>query len=265
MNPPDGTPPALHHDRLRATSFGGEAALYDRARPSYPDELIDDLVALKPKHVLDVGCGTGKVARLLATRGCDVTGVEPDPRMAAVARSRGFRVEVATFEAWEPAGRRFDLLVSGQAWHWVEPTYGAAKAADLLVPEGHLAAFWNLGAHDPAVLALLDPVYRRVVPEIAAETTALRVPMRDQRSRAESLQAAAGFGNVEVRSYPWEARYTREQWLEFLATHSDHARLEPARREELLAEVGAVIDGLGGTLLFYFQTVLILATRAPAA
>ena len=246
-------------------SFGGEAELYDRARPSYPGELIDDLMGLKPARVLDVGCGTGKVARLLAAHGCDVTGVEPDPRMADVARSRGIRVEEATFEAWEPAGRRFDLLVSGQAWHWVEPVEGAAKAAKVLVPGGHLAAFWNLGAHDPAVLAVLDPVYHRVAPEIAAETTALRVPKRDQQSRAGSLQAAAGFGTVEVRSYPWEAQYTRERWLEFLATHSDHARLEPARRTELFTAVGAAIDGLGGTLPFHFQTVLILATRAAPA
>jgi SAM-dependent methyltransferase len=246
-------------------SFGGEAALYDRARPSYPDELIDDLVALKPERVLDVGCGTGKVARLLAARGCDVLGVEPDPRMAGVARSGGIRVEVATFEAGEPTGRRFDLLVSGQAWHWVEPSRGAAKAADVLLPGGHLAAFWNLGAHDPEALAVLEPVYRRVVPEIAGDTTALRVAMPDQRSRADGLDAAAGFSTVEVRSYPWEARYTRDQWLDFLATHSDHARLEPKRREELFAEVGAAIDGLGGTLPFHFQTVLILAARAAAA
>jgi SAM-dependent methyltransferase len=246
-------------------SFGGEAALYDRARPSYPDELIDDLVALKPGRVLDVGCGTGKVARLLAARGCDVLGVEPDSRMADVARSHGIRVEVATFEAWEPTGRRVDLLVSGQAWHWVEPTRGAAKAAGVLLPGGHLAAFWNLGAHDAAVLAVLEPVYRRRVPEIAGNTTALRAPMPDQRSRADSLDAGAGFSTVKVRSYPWEARYTREQWLDFLATHSDHARLEPKRREALFAEVGAAIDGLGGTLPFHFQTVLILATRAAAA
>ena len=141
MNQPAESPAGLHRDRERALSFGGEAALYDRVRPSYPEALIEDLMALKPERALDVGCGTGKVARLLVARGCDVLGVEPDPRMADVARSRGIAVEVASFEAWDPAGRRFALLVSGQAWHWVDPAQGAAKAADVLHPGGHLAAF----------------------------------------------------------------------------------------------------------------------------
>ncbi len=86
--------------------FGQDAVRYDRARPSYPTALIDDLVSDEPGRVLDVGCGTGKAARLFAARGCQVLGVEPDDRMAAVARSYGIPVEVATFEAWDPAGRR---------------------------------------------------------------------------------------------------------------------------------------------------------------
>src|SRR5581483_6684340 len=108
-------------ERDRAESFGSVARQYDRFRPSYPSELIDDLVALGPSDVLDVGCGTGKAGRLLADRGLDVLGVEIDPQMAEVARDHGLTVDVGSFEEWETAGRRFDLLVSGQAWHWVDP------------------------------------------------------------------------------------------------------------------------------------------------
>ena len=56
--------------------------------------------------------------------------------MAEVARRRGLAVEVAAFEAWEPAGRRFDAVVAGQAWHWIDPDAGAAKAAEVLRPGG---------------------------------------------------------------------------------------------------------------------------------
>jgi hypothetical protein len=58
-----------------------------------------------------------------------VLGVEPDARMAAFARGSGVEVEVATFEAWDAAGRAFDAVVAGTAWHWVDPVAGAAKAA----------------------------------------------------------------------------------------------------------------------------------------
>ena len=79
----------LFEDRSRAESFGDIAEAYDRARPSYPPALFDDLLADGARTVLDVGCGTGIVAALLAARGCDVLGVEVDERMAQVARAKG--------------------------------------------------------------------------------------------------------------------------------------------------------------------------------
>lgn len=74
----------IHTDRRRAGSFGDDAEQYDRARSSYPAELVDDLVDPGVHRVLDVGCGTGIAARLIAARGCAVYGVEPDARMAAL-------------------------------------------------------------------------------------------------------------------------------------------------------------------------------------
>ncbi|CAM5256010.1 hypothetical protein SVIOM342S_07307 [Streptomyces violaceorubidus] len=56
-------------------------------------------------------------------------GVEPDARMADFTRACGLPVEVATFEAWEPAGRAFDTVIAAQSWHWVDPAVGALKAA----------------------------------------------------------------------------------------------------------------------------------------
>ena len=52
---------------------------------------------------------------MFAVRGCRVLGVEPDDRMAAVARSHRIEVEVATFEEWDPAGRTFDYSMPARA------------------------------------------------------------------------------------------------------------------------------------------------------
>jgi SAM-dependent methyltransferase len=254
-------PLTVHEDIARARSFGSVADLYDRARPSYPDALVDDLMALAPHHILDVGTGTGKAARLFLARGCSVLGVEADERMAEVARRHGVEVEESTFETWEARGRVFDMLTSAQAWHWVDPAVGATKAAAVLRPGGHFAAFWNLGAHDTEVLVALEAAYQQLAPEIAQTTVALGY--RDARiaSDVETLLSTDGFVSTELRSYAWDMVYTRADWLTYLATHSDHVRLPDDQRSALLDAVGETIDSLGGEISYHFQTVLILGMR----
>src|SRR3954470_19463645 len=140
--PAQASPPEPHQYRQAPESFGRGPGRHDRARPGYPDAMVERIVAAGPgPDVLDVGCGTGIVARQFQAAGCTVLGVEPDPRMAGFARRTGVETEVATFEAWDPAGRAFDAVVAGQAWHWVDPVAGAAKAAQVLRPEGRLAVF----------------------------------------------------------------------------------------------------------------------------
>src|SRR5579862_5930053 len=163
----------LFADRTRAESFGTVAELYDRARPSYPPALIDALLAGGPRRVLDVGCGTGIAASLLAERGVSVLGVEVDERMASVARAKGLDVEVATFEEWDPRGRRFDLVTAAQAWHWIDPRAGAAKAAQLLDDGGIVGVFWNLGDPPPELAARLRPIYARLEPALERAATSL--------------------------------------------------------------------------------------------
>ena len=100
-------------DLTRALSFGATAEEYDRVRPSYPAPLIDDLEALHPLAVLDVGAGTGKASELLVTRGLDVLAVEADARMAAIVERKGIAVEVSPFQDWDARGRTLDLSPRG--------------------------------------------------------------------------------------------------------------------------------------------------------
>src|SRR5918997_2475713 len=101
------TLPSEPHDaRQVAESFGADPERYDRARPRYPEALVERVVAASPgPEVVDVGCGTGIAARQFRAAGCTVLGVEPDARMAEWARRGGLPVEVSTFEEWDPAGR----------------------------------------------------------------------------------------------------------------------------------------------------------------
>jgi SAM-dependent methyltransferase len=246
--------------------FGEVAGLYDKARPSYPAELVSDLLASGPADIVDVGCGTGKAARLFAGRDRRVLGVEPDPGMAAVARANGVDVEVDAFETWDDAGRQFDLLISATAWHWVDPVAGAAKAAKVLKPGGRFAAFWNAMQHSAQVRSVFAEVYGRHAPQLLATSFALGAPDpidRDSDLAGQAL-AAGPFRGVtpgERRQYAWSAEYTPQGWADVVATHSDHRLLDPPVKDSLLEDLAAALMALGPTFSVSMQTDLLQATR----
>ena len=252
--------PEPHEDRWRAGSFGEDAPRYDRARPSYPAALVDDLVGPDVRRVLDIGCGTGIAARLFAARGCSVLGVEPDARMAAVARGHGIDVAVAAFETWELPGERFDLVIAAQSWHWVDPAAGSARAAGALRAGGRFAAFWNSYASTPEVHAAFAEVYQRHPPDPPMRAVATGTA-KPGEVHIPALEASGLFEPFEEREYPWTRVYTRQEWVDQLPTHSNHRTLPPAILEAVLAEIGAVIDGFGGRITVDHTTRLITAAR----
>lgn len=247
----------MHLDRGRAMSFGAVARQYDRARPSYPAAVLDAVVPAGGCRALDVGCGTGIVARLLEARGCEVLGLEPDPRMAEVAREHGLAIEVAPLEAWDPAGRTFDLVTSGQAWHWVDPDVGAARARAVLVPGGRIAVFWNRGRHRPEIRAAFDAVYADLAPDLERYSIVLGNSVDNRFDVAAASLSRAGFRYVSVTPYPWTMAYSTDEWLEHLKTHSDHRGLGPEVLDALLARIGAVIEGFGGEFSMDYDTWLV--------
>ena len=91
-------------------------------------------------------------------------GLEPDVRMASVARRRGVTVEDGLFEEWDAGPRHFDLLIAGQSWHWVDPVAGATKAARVLAPGGRLALFWYVFQPPGDLAEAFSAVYQKALP-----------------------------------------------------------------------------------------------------
>jgi SAM-dependent methyltransferase len=250
---------SVHTERRRAESFGSIADQYDRYRPSYPDELIAELVELDPEWTLDVACGTGKVAVPLLACGLAVLGVEVDPKMAAVAQRHGIIVEISAFETWEDEGRTFDLITCGQGWHWIEPQQGAEKAADLLTPGGTLALFWNYGELPPDLKRELDEVYRVHAPEISADAVK---HAHDDEDHVGVLKATGRFADVRTERYRWDTTLTADEWIARAATHSDHLLLPDEQRTALLDAVREALDKHNGMVDVHGGTFTIFA-RTP--
>jgi protein-L-isoaspartate O-methyltransferase len=134
--------------RERRATFDRAAELYERARPGYPDELIDDVVALaelRPRsRVVEIGCGTGKATLPLAGRGLRITCVELGTSLAAISQRKlalfpGVHVVNADFETWRPERADYDAVVAFTAFHWIPPELRYLKSAAVLREGGALA------------------------------------------------------------------------------------------------------------------------------
>lgn len=254
-----------HLARGMAESFGADPAAYHRSRPTYPQVLAERIIAAgSGPDVLDVGIGTGISAQRFTAAGCRVLGVEVDARMAEFARGRGFEVEVARFEHWDPQGRTFDIVIAGQTWHWIDPVAGATRAAQVLRPGGRLAAFWNTFQFPPRLAESLPTIYARLLPDspfargMFAGPDAYG-PVFDRA--ADGIRQAGGFDEPERWRTDWQRRYTRDEWLSVVPTAGGLNHLPTDTLDALLDGVGTAIDAAGGSFTMTYAAVTVTAAR----
>lgn len=132
--------------------FSDRVADYVRARPGYPDELVPLLVrefGLAPHHeIVDVGCGTGKLAEPFLRHGHRVIGVEPNDEMREAGRQQleeggTFRPVAGSAEATGLADGSVDWIVAGQAFHWFDVDASRREFLRILRPGGRVLLVWN--------------------------------------------------------------------------------------------------------------------------
>jgi len=244
-------------DRNDRRLFDRSAIDYDAVRPGYPGALIEDLIAASripdAGSILEIGCGTGQLTVPLAERGYRVTAVELGRALSRLASMNlepfpNATVVRADFERWETAPACYDLVVSSQAFHWIDPAIGYPKAHAALRSSGCLALVWNLfPGSDSPVHCALDEEYREYAPQLSRDPGRRSLEGRVERTMGQ-IRASGLFDDPSVHRYPWTATYTTADYLKLLRTFSDHLSLEPSDLERLLTAVGATIDRFDGSI-----------------
>lgn len=149
-------------------------------------------VAPSPARILDVGCGTGYLLRLLASRcpeAAELAGVDPAPGMIKVAAASGaagapagderLKFSAGVAEQLPYRDGSFDLVASATSFdHWSDQLAGLRECHRVLVPGGHLV--------------LADQFSSWLVPTLIGS----RSGKARTKRRAGSLVEAAGFGSV---------------------------------------------------------------------
>jgi len=255
--------------------FGEVAETYDRARPGYPSQLVDDVLTFADlgahDRVLEVGCGTGKATVQFAPRGLDMVCVELNENMAALARrncERFPRVTIVTtsFEDWPVEPGEFRLLMSAQAWHWVSSEVRLSKAHRALAPDGALAVFWNtVRWPDEQMRAAVDDLYERVAPGLIASRPGFPGTRSARNVSVQELEESSLFAPVTLREYPWSETYSTARYVELLTTHSDHRMLAPDVFDRLAEGIAALVDDAGGALHIEYVARLHMARPVSGA
>lgn len=208
-----GEPSSMAFD----ADFGNTAEDYARHRAGFPDMFFARLAALgvirRGMRALDVGTGTGTIARGLAERGCAVTALDRAEPMLEQARALAHRAgldidfRVGTAERTGLPDAHFDLAVAGQCWHWFDRPAAAAELWRVLRP----------GA--TAVIAHLDwlPLPGNVVS--ATERLIWTYNPAWPAAGGTGLYPGwltdlrlAGFGGIESGSFDLDLRYSHEAW-----------------------------------------------------
>jgi len=277
--------------RRYGTVFDEMATEYDRHRPAYPDELLDRACQVagigRDDQVLEVGCGTGQLTRGLLARGLHVTAVEPGKSLIALARRNlegAGAVEFvnARFEDALLPPEQFQAVFSASAFHWVDPTVGWRKAADVLIPGGTLALISYFGLDEPRTKDDQDAALaavKKVAPDIAADWPAYRdldatiAGVERRRGNVSAAWAWLGsydigqdyagrlFGDVQVAVTPKLTEHTPGELNAVIRTMSFYARLSPDQRQGLEREYEAIYERLGRPIRASTVAALVTARR----
>lgn len=209
-----------------AVDFGRSANDYARFRGGFPVELFDRLAAsfsvgLPGQRLLDVGTGTGALAREFARRGCSVVATDPSSELLAQAREldteAGVEVEYLQMAAERShfPSASFDAVTAGRCWHWFDRPTAAAEISRVLVPGGTLAIthFDRVALGTGGVLEATQALIERWNPDWARSSPPLTfgggIGIYPEWVRDVTR---AGFRDIETFSFDLPVAYTHESW-----------------------------------------------------
>jgi SAM-dependent methyltransferase len=236
----------------RRECFDEVSVLYDKARPSYPADLVRDLIEaadIGPGcRILEIGCGAGQLTVPLAQTGASLTAVDLGPNLGGIARSKlasysNAEVLTADFDTWLLPCEPFDVVVAATAFHWLDPDTRVEKCARALRPGGILAivdSHWGTGPGRDDFSTASQDCYARWDPHHRSDFVSQT--LGDLPETRADLASSPCFEQLQLKRYPVERQYSADQYCDLLRTFSDVRAFDDENRNGFLSCIHSLIQ-----------------------
>jgi ubiquinone/menaquinone biosynthesis C-methylase UbiE len=225
---------------VAAQGFQQAATVYEQARPSYPNELIDFIKTLhdKPNIIIDLGAGTGKLTRLLAPLGArEIIAIEPVAAMRENLKTIPIITKIVdgTAEHIPFEDHSIDMILCAQAFHWFANHRALAEFNRVLKSNGVLVLIWNSDGHSgigwaASIHEYIDSLNSSCTPRY--KTMAWKEAFHDQNY----------FSELQHKQFSNTHRVTRDLALNRILSTSFVASLSPEQQTKLVDEVRKRLD-----------------------
>lgn len=244
---------------------------YDTARPGYPKELYDKVISFsgigKDATILEVGAGTGQATDLFLEGNFRFDLLEVSEEQVAFLKQKygnNPKVKVVKdyFEQYETE-KKYDLIYSATAFHWVDSWIGYPKAWEMLNTGGTLAVFWHMSSvtyYEGGIFDGLNALKKKYLPEesLGFDTEGI---LKVKERRITQIQSGGCFGLPEIHEYRWIDTYDADRYVTLLNTYSGTQTLSEEIRQKYLDEVRAYINANGGKVELPQHVMLYLVRK----
>ena len=264
--------------------YKGIADTYDEIRPSYPDELIEDILCKtgikSSDRLLEIGAGTGKATIQFAQKGFDIHAIELGEDMAAILMEKcadyeKVKVTIAPFEQWTSKDNlKYHMIYCAQAFHWLDPNVKYEKCHSLLENNGYLVLIWYNPCDDnsPKEEERQNKIHEIINKYVSDYFVHNGKPQRREHhglnkedERITEIKSSGLFTLIEKKEYLYETRNNADEYLKIIKSVPAFASildgLKCTEINNMNQEIKEVINEYGGYVSSFLNFSLYIAKK----
>ncbi len=223
--------------------FSGKAEVYQKARPSYAQAMIDFIAQNwqigKGSLVADIGSGTGIFTRQLLGLGAKVYAVEPNADMRAKAEellsdNPNFVSVIGTAEQTGLPDHSFHLVTAAAAFHWFDAERFKLECERILLPGAPVVLAWNKAELSAEINLGRERIFKKYCPNFKG--------FSGGKDEEDKLKRAFFDGALQERRFPNPLSYDRQTFINRALSASYSLIETDPEFDAYLTELGELFD-----------------------